>query len=141
MSEIREIVRRQNLNELIRRVAGASIEEIDRIILELQDVRDMLRNEGERVSRNLAGYASLNHASMTAMKVVGDNLKQWKDGQRRPSVSSRDGRSITMLPSTVSNLGSKFNVASLKGEGPRQPQEKETALSLKMNHHPRTDNA
>ena len=40
----------------------------------------MLRNEGERVSRNLAGYASLNHASMTAMKVVGDNLKQWKDG-------------------------------------------------------------
>lgn len=80
MSEIREIVRRQNLNELVRRVAGASIEEIDRIILELQDVRDMLRNEGERVSRNLAGYASLNHASMTAMKVVGDNLKQWKDG-------------------------------------------------------------
>jgi hypothetical protein len=69
-----------NLNGLIRRVADASIEEIDRIILELQGVRDMLRNEGERVSRNLAGYASLNHASMTAMKVIGDNLKQWKDG-------------------------------------------------------------
>jgi hypothetical protein len=70
----------ENLNGLIRRVAGASIEEIDRIILELQGMRDMLRNEGERVSRNLAGYASLNHASMAAMKVIGDNLKQWKDG-------------------------------------------------------------
>lgn len=68
-----------NLNALIKRVAGASMEEIDRVILELQGVRDMLRSEGERVSRELAGYASLSHASMTAMKVIGDSLKQWKD--------------------------------------------------------------
>jgi hypothetical protein len=69
----------ENLNALIRRVAGASMEEIDRVILELQGVRDMLRSEGERVSRELSGYASLNHASMTAMKVIGDSLRQWKD--------------------------------------------------------------
>ena len=69
----------ENLNALIRRVAGASMEEIDRVILELQGVRDMLRSEGERVSRELSGYASLSHASMTAMKVIGDSLKQWKD--------------------------------------------------------------
>jgi|SRR5665811_565319 hypothetical protein len=68
----------ENLNELIRRVAGASIEEIDRVILELQGVREMLRSEGERVSRELNGYASLNHASLTAMRVIGDSLKQWK---------------------------------------------------------------
>ena len=69
----------ENLNTLIRRVAGASMEEIDRVILELQGVRDMLRSEGERVSRELSGYAGLSHASMTAMKVIGDSLKQWKD--------------------------------------------------------------
>jgi len=69
----------ENLNTLIRRVAGASMDEIDRVILELQGVRAMLRSEGERVSRELAGYASLNHASMTAMKVIGDSLKQWMD--------------------------------------------------------------
>jgi ABC-type transporter Mla subunit MlaD len=69
----------ENLNALIRRIAGASMEEIDRVILELQGVRDMLRSEGERVSRELAGYASLSHASMTAMKVIGDSLKQWKE--------------------------------------------------------------
>jgi hypothetical protein len=69
----------ENLNALIRRVAGASMEEIDRVILELQGIRDMLRSEGERVSRELAGYASLSHASMTAMKVIGDSLKQWKE--------------------------------------------------------------
>lgn len=69
-----------NLNALIRRVSGASMEEIDRVILELQGVRDMLRNEGDRVSREIAGYASLSHAAMTAMKVIGDSLNQWKAG-------------------------------------------------------------
>jgi len=39
----------------------------------------MLRNEGERVSREIAGYASLSHAAMTAMKVIGDSLMQWKN--------------------------------------------------------------
>jgi hypothetical protein len=68
----------ENLNALIGRVAGASIEEIDRVILELEGVRAMLRSEGERVSREIAGYASLCHASTTAMTVIGDSLKQWK---------------------------------------------------------------
>src|SRR6478752_9006336 len=71
-----------NLNVLIRRVSGASMEEIDRVILELQGVRDMLRNEGERVSREIAGYASLSHAAMTAMKVIGDSLTQWKSAPK-----------------------------------------------------------
>jgi hypothetical protein len=47
------------------------MEEIDRVILELQGVRDTLRSEGERVSRDISGYASLSHASMSAMRVIG----------------------------------------------------------------------
>lgn len=69
-----------NVNALIWRVSGASMEEIDRVILELQGVRDMLRQEGERVTREIAGYASLNHAANTAMKVIADSLAQWKNG-------------------------------------------------------------
>ena len=69
----------KNLNTLIQRVAAASMEEIDRVILELQGVRDMLRSEGERVSRDICGYASLSHASMSGMRVIGDNLRQWRD--------------------------------------------------------------
>ena len=67
-----------NLNSVIRRVSGASMEEIDRVILELQGVREMLRHEGERVSREIASYASLSHAAMTAMTVIADSLTQWK---------------------------------------------------------------
>ena len=105
--EIREFVRRDvaprrpreeasgdapisdNLNGLIRRVSGASMEEIDRTIAELQSVREMLRREGERVSREVAGYASLSHAAMTAMKVIGESVQQWKSAPRndqRPPV-------------------------------------------------------
>jgi hypothetical protein len=58
------------------------MEEIDRVILELQGVRDMLRSEGDRVTREIAGYASLSHAAMTAMKVIGDSLTQWKSAPR-----------------------------------------------------------
>jgi hypothetical protein len=74
-----------NLNALIRRVSGASMEEIDRVISELQTVRDMLHKEGDRVSREIAGYASLSHAAMTAMKVIGDSITQWKTAPGKPA--------------------------------------------------------
>jgi hypothetical protein len=73
-----------SLNTLVRRIAGASMEEIERVTLELQGVRDTLRSEGERVSREISGYANLSHASITAMKVIGDNLKQWKNAADKP---------------------------------------------------------
>jgi len=70
----------ENLNSLIRRVSIASMEEIDRVILELQAVRDLLRSEGERVTREISGYASLSHAATTSMKVIADSLTQWRSG-------------------------------------------------------------
>ena len=63
-------------NALIQRVAAASTEEIDRAILELHCVRDVLRREGEQVNRDLAGFASLNQHLMTGMKIIAENLKQ-----------------------------------------------------------------
>jgi hypothetical protein len=78
-----------NLNALIRRVSGASMDEIDRVITELQGVREMLKAEGERVNREIAGYASLSHAAMTAMKVIGDSLTQWKSAPNKQARSPR----------------------------------------------------
>ena len=45
---------------------------------ELANVRDMLRGEGERVQREISGYASLSQTAMTSMKIIGDSLVQWK---------------------------------------------------------------
>ena len=93
-----------NLNVLIRRVSGASMDEIDRVILELQGVREMLRSEGERVSREIAGYASLSHAAMTAMKVIGDSLTQWKSAPNN-SGSARRRLSASMQIAIAENSG------------------------------------
>jgi hypothetical protein len=69
-----------HVNKLMSNVSGAAMEQIDRVILELQGIRDMLRNEGERVTREISGFASLNHAAITSMKVIADSLAQWKNG-------------------------------------------------------------
>ena len=71
------------LNAVVNRVASTSLEEIDRVIRTLEGVRDMMREEGERVSREVAGFASLSHAAVTAMKVMADSIKEWKDGPNK----------------------------------------------------------
>ena len=70
----------EDLNALVGRVASVSLEEIDRVIRTLQGVREMMRKEGERVSREVAGYTSLSHAAVAAMKVLADSIKEWREG-------------------------------------------------------------
>jgi hypothetical protein len=75
-----------NINSLIQRVAGQSIGEIDHVIGELTRVRDMLRSEGERVQREISGYASLSQNAMTSMKIIADSLAQWRPDAQAPTV-------------------------------------------------------
>ena len=72
-----------NINTLIQRVAGQPIGEIENVIAELTRVRDMLRSEGERVQREISGYASLSQAAMTSMKIIADSLTQWQPNQQQ----------------------------------------------------------
>ena len=69
----------ENANSIIDRVSGASVTEIERVMAELATVRDMLRTEGERVQREIAGYATLSQAAMTSMKIIADSLVNWKN--------------------------------------------------------------
>jgi hypothetical protein len=75
----------EKLNVLLRHLAGDTIEEIDRVIRDLENVRDVLRNEGERVEREIAGFASLNHTAAVAIEVISDSLKKWKGGSNQRS--------------------------------------------------------
>lgn len=94
--EIREFIRRDvapwrrrhegaselavdHANSLIQRVSGASVLEIDSVIAELQSVREMLASEGERVQREIMGYASLSQAAMTSMRIIGESMTNWKN--------------------------------------------------------------
>jgi hypothetical protein len=67
-----------SVNSLIQRVAGTSLTEIENLISELESVRDLLHNEGQRVQREIAGYAQLSQAAMKSTRMIADNVAQWK---------------------------------------------------------------
>lgn len=68
----------KNVNSLIQRVAGTSLGEIENLIGELENLRDLLHAEGQRVQREIAGYAHLSHAAMKSTRIIAENLAQWK---------------------------------------------------------------
>jgi hypothetical protein len=74
-----------NVNSLIQRVAGTSLAEIENLIGELEGLRDLLHAEGQRVQREISGYAQLSQAAMKSTRMIADNVAQWKrtaDGLR-----------------------------------------------------------
>jgi hypothetical protein len=101
--EIREFVRRDvatlrrqpetdseivasNIGSLLQRVAGTSVQEIDRLIGELQTLREMLHNEGARVQREIVEYATLSQAAMQSTKIIAESLTHWKKIPDAPSI-------------------------------------------------------
>jgi hypothetical protein len=74
----------ESVNLLIERVAGQTVTEIDRVVSELNNMRDMLRREGERVQRELTGYAGLSQSAMMSMKIISESLAQWKPNALTP---------------------------------------------------------
>ena len=67
-----------NVNSLIQRVAGTSLTEIENLISELESLRDLLHAEGQRVQREISGYAQLSQAAMKSTRMIADNVSQWK---------------------------------------------------------------
>jgi hypothetical protein len=67
-----------SVNSLIQRVAGTSLAEIENLIAELEALRDLLHAEGQRVQREISGYAQLSQAAMKSTRMIADNVTQWK---------------------------------------------------------------
>src|SRR5215471_12535910 len=102
--EIREFVRRDvasnlrrqpesdsemvasNISSLLQRVAGTSVQEIDKLIGELQTLREMLHTEGARVQREIVEYATLSQAAMQSTKIIAESLTHWKKVPDAPSM-------------------------------------------------------
>jgi hypothetical protein len=101
--EIREFVRRDiatlrrqpesesemvasNIGTLLQRVAGTSVKEIDKLIVELQTLREMLHTEGARVQREIVEYATLSQAAMQSTRIIAESLTHWKKVPDAPSM-------------------------------------------------------
>jgi cation transport regulator ChaC len=91
--EIREFVRRDvatslrrqpesesemvasNINAVLQRATGTSVQEIDKLITELQTLRDMLHSEAARVQREIVEYATLTQGTLQSTKIIAESLK------------------------------------------------------------------
>ena len=69
-----------NIMTLLQSVAGSSLRDIDRLITELQMLREILQQQGARVQRDIAEYAHLSQSSMQSTKIIAEGLARWKKG-------------------------------------------------------------
>jgi hypothetical protein len=67
-----------DVNSLVQRVAGVSLDQLDDAIVDLRQLRDFLHSEGERIQKEIAGYLQLNHITIGSTKSITDNIAQWK---------------------------------------------------------------
>jgi hypothetical protein len=74
-----------NINSVLQRVTATSVQEIDKLITELETLRDKLHSEAARVQREIVEYASLTQAALQSTKIIAESLTQLK---KVPDVST-----------------------------------------------------
>lgn len=77
-----------NIASLIQRVAGTSVAEIDRLIAELQSVRDYLQAESDRVQRETTRFTHLSQTALASVKIITESMGQWKSSAAVPTVEN-----------------------------------------------------
>jgi hypothetical protein len=68
-----------NINSVLQRVTATSVQEIDKLITELEASRDMLQSEAARVQREIVQYSTLSQAALQSTKIITESLTQWKN--------------------------------------------------------------
>jgi hypothetical protein len=72
---------------LIQKVGATSVAEIERLIGELEEAKDHLQSERERIEREMARYMRLTEMASTTAKIISDAVSQWP--RRQPPEASR----------------------------------------------------
>jgi hypothetical protein len=94
-----------DVNSLVQRVAGVSLDQLDDAIVDLRQLRDFLHSEGERIQREISGYLQLNHIAIGSTKSIVDNIVQWKkaahSAARAPERSDFVGSALPLAPSST----------------------------------------
>ena len=62
---------------LIQQVGATSIAEIDRLIAELQEAKNYLQSDRERIEREIVRYTSLTQMASFTAEMISDAVSQW----------------------------------------------------------------
>jgi len=63
---------------IIQKLGATSIADIDNLVSELQEARDYLQSEGERIQAETVRYISLTGAASASVKIIFDALRAWR---------------------------------------------------------------
>jgi hypothetical protein len=74
---------------LIQKLGATSTGEIERLIAELQEAKDHLQSERDRIERETLRYTSLTQTASTTAKIISDAVSQWHPArnQQKPNTS------------------------------------------------------
>jgi len=110
--EIREFVRRDvvtnrerqpenesemaasSINSVLQRATTASVQEIDKLITELQTLRHMLHSKGAQVQCEIVQYSTLTTAALHSTKIIAESLTQLKKAPDAPTPPDLKDRSV-----------------------------------------------
>jgi len=63
-----------NISSLIQRVTGTSVEEVDRMMAELESLREMLQDKAVFIQREITQYAHLSQSTIETSKIIAAGL-------------------------------------------------------------------
>src|SRR5262245_63839657 len=67
-----------DIGSILQHVSGTSVQEIEKLIGELQILRDMLQREAARVEREVVGYAALLQNARGSITAISESLSVWQ---------------------------------------------------------------
>jgi hypothetical protein len=77
----------KSIGELINKVSATSIAEVEKVISNLEAVRNYLKSEGDRIQQEMARYAHLTDTASASAKIIVESLGQWR---KEPTMITTD---------------------------------------------------
>ena len=74
-----------HVGSLVQQVSGTSVQEIEKLITELQILRDMLQSEAVRVQREIVEFAALIQNATRSIRTSSESLSLWQNDREDTS--------------------------------------------------------
>ena len=95
---------------IIQKLGATSIADINNLVSELQEARDYLQSEGERIRAETVRYISLTGAASASVKIIFDALRAWRTADHSAHNQSQ--------ASAFETTDAVIEDASDRGDGP-----------------------
>lgn len=83
-----------SINSVLQRATTTSVQEIDKLITELQTLGHMLHSKGAQVQREIVQYSTLTRAALESTKIIAESLTQLKKALNAPTLPDSKDRSV-----------------------------------------------